>query len=110
MATCSPLSYPAGRRPLPSPSATQGGPNSAPTSWSATNYSFGGWRDNFGWAGQYGTLTVVEMDNKVGVTDPEISPTDRRFGVVGEGQHQRRFVTNTGMDTLNGKRLTSMLN
>ena len=103
----SPLSYPAGRRPSAvAIGQLQGGPNSAPDLVVGhTNYNFGGWRDNFGWAGQYDTLTVVEMDNKdLAVTDLEISPTDRRFGVVGEGTRSINVtVTNTGMDTLNGQ-------
>jgi hypothetical protein len=38
------------------------------------------------------------------VTDLEISPTDRFFGVVGEGSRTVNVtVTNTGMDTLNGQ-------
>ena len=61
-------------------------------------------------AGQYDTLTVVEMDNKdLAVLDLEISPTDRFFGLVGEGTRTINVtVTNTGMDTLNGQPLTLM--
>ena len=103
----SPLSYPAGRRPSAvAIGQLQGGPSSAPDLVVGhTNYNFGGWRDNFGWAGQYDTLTVVEMDNKdLAVTDLEISPTDRFFGLVGEGTRTINVtVTNTGMDTLNGQ-------
>ena len=103
----SPLSYPAGRRPSAvAIGQLQGGPSSAPDLVVGhTNYAFGGWRDNFGWAGQYDTLTVVEMDNKdLAVTDLELSPTDRFFGVVGEGTRTVNVtVTNTGMDTLNGQ-------
>ena len=103
----SPLSYPAGRRPSAvAVGQLQGGSSSAPDLVVGhTNYNFGGWRDNFGWAGQYDTLTVVEMDNKdLAVTSLDISPTDRFFGLVGEGTRTINVtVTNTGMDTLNGQ-------
>ena len=103
----SPLSYPAGRRPSAvAIGQLQGGASSAlDLVVGHTNYFFGGWRDNFGWEGQYDTLTVVEMDNKdLAITDLDISPTDRFFGVVGEGTRTINVtVTNTGMDTLNGQ-------
>ena len=103
----SPLSYPAGRRPSAvAIGQLQGGSSSAlDLVVGHTNYFFGGWRDNFGWSGQYDTITVVEMDNKdLAITDLEISPTDRFFGVVGEGSRNINVtVTNTGMDTLNGQ-------
>ena len=82
----SPLSYEAGRRPSAvAIGQLQGTSTSAPDLVVGhTNYNFGGWRDNFGWEGQYDTLTIVEMDNKdLAVTDLDISPTDRFFGVVG---------------------------
>ena len=67
--------------------------------------TFGGWRDNLGWEGQYDTITVIEMDNKdMAVTDLDINPTDRYYGIVGEGTRNINVtVTNTGMDTLNGQ-------
>ena len=103
----SPLSYPASRRPSSVVVGDlQGGSNSAPDiAVGHTNYAFGGWRDNLGWAGQYDTISVIEMDNKdMAVSDLEISPTDRFFGFVGEGTRDINVtVTNTGMDTLNGQ-------
>jgi len=103
----SPLSYPASRRPSTvAIGDLQGGANSAPDlAVGHTNYAFGGWRDNLGWAGQYDTISVIEMDNKdMAVSDLEISPTDRFFGFVGEGTRDINVtVTNTGMDTLNGQ-------
>ncbi|RJU85739.1 MAG: VCBS repeat-containing protein [Candidatus Poseidoniales archaeon] len=103
----SPLSYPASRRPSTvAVGDLQGGANSAPDlAVGHTNYAFGGWRDNLGWAGQYDTISVIEMDNKdMAVSDVEISPTDRFFGLVGEGTRDINVtVTNTGMDTLNGQ-------
>ena len=103
----SPLSYVTGRRPSSVDiGQLSGGPNSADDLVIGhTQYNFGGWRDNFGWEGQYDTLTIVEMDNKdLAVTDLEISPVDRFFGVVGEGARDINVtVTNTGMDTLNGQ-------
>ena len=83
----SPLSYPASRRPSTVVVGDlQGGSNSAPDlAVGHTNYAFGGWRDNLGWGGQYDTISVIEMDNKdMAVSDLEISPTDRFFGLVGE--------------------------
>ena len=64
--------------------------------------------DNFGWEGQYDTITVVEMDNKdLAVTSLEINPTDNFFGIVGEGTRDINVtVTNTGMDILNGQSAT----
>lgn len=103
----SPLSYDAGRRPSAvAIGQLQGASTSAPDLVVGhTDYAFGGWRDNFGWQGQYDTLTIVEMDNTdLAVTDLDISPTDRFFGVVGEGTRTINVtVTNTGMDTLNGQ-------
>ena len=103
----SPLSYPASRRPSAvAIGQLQGGTGSAlDLVVGHTQYNFGGWRDNFGWEGQYDTLTVVEMDNKdLAVTDLDITPTDRFFGLVGEGTRNINItVTNTGMDTLNGQ-------
>ena len=103
----SPLSYPASRRPSTVVVGDlQGGSNSAPDlAVGHTNYAFGGWRDNLGWGGQYDTISVIEMDNKdMAVSDLEVSPTDRFFGLVGEGTRDINVtVTNTGMDTLNGQ-------
>lgn len=106
----SPLSYPAGRRPSSiAIGQLQGGTSSAlDLAVGQTQYNFGGWRDNFGWQGQYDTVVVVEMDNKdLAVTDIEISPVDRFFGFVGEGTRDINVtLTNTGMDTLNGQTAT----
>ena len=61
--------------------------------------------DNFGWDGQYDTITVIEMDNRdLSVFGIEISPVDRYVGAVGEGSRELNVtVTNTGMDVLNGQ-------
>ncbi|HJM55469.1 MAG TPA: VCBS repeat-containing protein, partial [Poseidonia sp.] len=103
----SPLSYVTGRRPSAVDiGQLSGGPLSADDLVIGhTQYNFGGWRDNFGWEGQYDTLTIVEMDNKdLAVTGLDISPVDRFFGAVGEGSRTINVtVTNTGMDTLNGQ-------
>jgi hypothetical protein len=89
-----PLSYEAGRRPnIAVVGQLAGSTTSAPDIVVGhTSYDFGSWIDNLGWDGQYDYVTVVEMDNKdIAVTDIEISPVDRFFGVVGEGtrRHQR---------------------
>ncbi|NCX71648.1 MAG: hypothetical protein EBW86_13995, partial [Rhodobacteraceae bacterium] len=106
----SPLSYPAGRRPSSiAIGQLQGGTSSAlDLAVGQTQYNFGGWRDNFGWQGQYDTIVVVEMDNQdLAVTDIDISPVDRFFGIVGEGTRDINVtLTNTGMDTLNGQTAT----
>ena len=106
----SPLSYETGRRPSAvAIGQMAGGQNSAEDIVIGhTEYAFGGWRDNFGWLGQYDTLTIIEMDNKdLAVTGLEISPVDRFFGLVGEGTRDMNItVTNTGMDTLNGQTAT----
>ena len=62
----SPLSYAAGRRPHTAEvGQLAGDSNSAPDIVVAhKNWRFGGWRDNFGWDGQYDTITVIEMDNQ----------------------------------------------
>ncbi len=103
----SPLSYTAGRRPSAvAVGQLQGAANSAPDLVVGhTQFNFGGWRDNFGWQGQYDTVTVVEMDNRdLAVTGLTVDPVDRFFGIVGEGTRTFNVtVTNTGMDTLNGQ-------
>ena len=103
----SPLSYPASRRPATvAVGQLAGDVNSAmDIAVGHTNYAFGGWRDNLGWAGQYDTITIIEMDNKdMAVTDFDISPTDRYYGIVGERTRDINVtVTNTGMDILNGQ-------
>jgi hypothetical protein len=100
----SPLSYEAGRRPnIAVVGQLAGSASSAPDIVVGhSSYDFGSWIDNLGWDGQYDYVTVVEMDNKdIAVTDIEISPVDRFFGVVGEGTRDINVtVTNTGMDTL----------
>ena len=86
-----------------------GGANSAPDIVVAhKNWRFGGWRDNFGWDGQYDTITVIEMDNRdLSVSGIEISPVDRYVGQVGEGVRDLNVtITNTGMDVLNGQSAT----
>ena len=106
----SPLSYEAGRRPHTAEvGQLAGGSSSAPDIVVAhKNWRFGGWRDNFGWDGQYDTITVIEMDNKdLSVSGIEISPVDRYVGIVGEGTRDLNVtVTNTGMDVLNGQSAT----
>ena len=106
----SPLSYAAGRRPHTAEvGQLAGGSNSAPDIVVAhKNWRFGGWRDNFGWDGQYDTITVIEMDNRdLSVSGIEISPVDRYVGAVGEGLRELNVtVTNTGMDVLNGQTAT----
>ena len=75
-----PLSYQAGRRPsMVAVGQLAGGSSSAvDLAVGHTSYNFGSWVDNFGWEGQYDTITVVEMDNKdLSVTGLEISPVDR---------------------------------
>ena len=105
-----PLSYEAGRRPsMVEVGQLAGASNSAPDIVVGhTSYDFGSWVDNFGWEGQYDTITVVEMDNKdLAVTSLEINPTDNFFGIVGEGTRDINVtVTNTGMDILNGQSAT----
>lgn len=105
-----PLSYEAGRRPsMVEVGQLAGASNSAlDIVVGHTSYSFGSWVDNFGWEGQYDTLTVVEMDSKdLSVSSLEISPTDNFFGIVGEGTRDINVtVTNTGMDILNGQSAT----
>lgn len=102
-----PLSYEAGRRPSMVEVGQLAGPSNSALDIVVghTSYNFGSWVDNFGWEGQYDTITVVEMDNKdLSVTSLEISPTDRFFGIVGEGTRDINVtVTNTGMDVLNGQ-------
>ena len=103
----SPLSYAAGRRPhIAEVGQMAGAANSAPDIVVAhKNWAFGGWRDNFGWEGQYDTISVIEMDNRdLSVSGIEIDPVDRYFGIVGEGTRDLNVtVTNTGMDILNGQ-------
>ena len=103
----SPLSYPASRRPMTvAVGELAGGVNSAiDIAVGHGEIGLSNWRDNLGWAGQYDTITVIEMDNKdMAVTDLDISPTDRYFGYVGEGTRDINVtVTNTGMDILNGQ-------
>jgi hypothetical protein len=105
-----PLSYEAGRRPsMVEVGQLAGASNSAlDIVVGHTSYDFGSWVDNFGWEGQYDTITVVEMDSKdLAVTSLEISPTDKFFGIVGEGTRDINVtVTNTGMDILNGQSAT----
>jgi len=100
-----PLSYETGRRPsMAAVGQLAGGSTSAPDiAVATTSYNFGSWVDNFGWAGQYDTITVVEMDNQdLAVTGVSVDPVDRWFGVAGEGSRQINVtVTNTGMTILN---------
>ena len=102
----SPLSYAAGRRPHTAEvGQLAGGPSSALDIVVAhKNWRFGGWRDNFGWDGQYDTISVIEMDNKdLSISGIDILPVDRYIGIVGEGTRDLNItVTNTGMDVLNG--------
>ncbi|MDB2570599.1 hypothetical protein N9X79_00375 [Euryarchaeota archaeon] len=106
----SPLSYAAGRRPNVVDVGQLAG--SATSSDDLVighaNWRFSGWRDNFGWEGQYDTISVIEMDSKdLSVSSIEISPVDKFFGIVGEGTRDINVtVTNTGMDVLNGQQAT----
>ena len=61
-----PLSYEAGRRPSMVEVGQLAGPSNSALDIVVghTSYDFGSWVDNFGWEGQYDTITVVEMDNK----------------------------------------------
>jgi len=107
----SPLSYAAGRRPsVVDVGQLAGASGSADdlvighTNWRFSN----GWRDNFGWEGQYDTVSVIEMDNlDLSVSGVDISPVDEFFGIVGEGTRDIEItVTNTGMNVLNGQQAT----
>ena len=106
----SPLSYSAGRRPnVVDVGQLAGSSNSAEDLVVGhANWRFSGWRDNFGWEGQYDTISVIEMDSKdLSVSSIEISPVDKFYGVVGEGTRDINVtVTNTGMDILNGQQAT----
>ena len=106
----SPLSYSAGRRPnVVDVGQLAGSSNSADDLVVGhANWRFSGWRDNFGWEGQYDTISVIEMDSKdLSVSSIEISPVDKFYGVVGEGTRDINVtVTNTGMDVLNGQQAT----
>ena len=106
----SPLSYAAGRRPNVVEVGQLAGSSSSADDLVVghKNWRFNGWRDNFGWEGQYDTVSVIEMDNKdLSVSSIEISPVDKFYGSVGEGTRNINVtVTNTGMDTLNGLQAT----
>ncbi len=106
----SPLSYAAGRRPnVVDVGQLAGTSNSAnDLVVGHANWRFNGWRDNFGWQGQYDTVSVIEMDSKdLSVSSIEISPVDKFYGIVGEGTRDINVtVTNTGMDVLNGQQAT----
>ena len=106
----SPLSYEAGRRPNVVEVGQLAGSSSSADDLVVghANWRFGGWRDNFGWEGQYDTISVIEMDNKdLSVSSIEISPVDKFYGLVGEGTRDIDVtVTNTGMDILNGLQAT----
>ena len=84
----SPLSYAAGRRPTVVDVGQLAGTGSSADDLviGHKNWRFGGWRDNFGWEGQYDTISVIEMDNQdLSVSDIDITPVDQFFGIVGEG-------------------------
>ncbi len=106
----SPLSYASGRRPnVVDVGQLAGSANSADDLVVGhANWRFSGWRDNFGWEGQYDTISVIEMDSKdLSVSSIEFSPVDKFYGVVGEGTRDINVtVTNTGMDVLNGQQAT----
>lgn len=106
----SPLSYAAGRRPTVVDVGQLAGTGSSADDLviGHKNWRFGGWRDNFGWEGQYDTISVIEMDNQdLSVSDIDISPVDEFFGIVGEGTRDIEVtVTNTGMNVLNGQQAT----
>jgi len=106
----SPLSYAAGRRPNVVDVGQLAGSSGSSDDLviGHANWRFSGWRDNFGWDGQYDTVSVIEMDSKdLSVSSIEISPVDKFFGIVGEGTRDINVtVTNTGMDVLNGQQAT----
>ncbi len=106
----SPLSYAAGRRPNVVDVGQLAGSSSSADDLVVghANWRFSGWRDNFGWEGQYDTISVIEMDSKdLSISSIEISPVDKFYGVVGEGTRDINItVTNTGMDVLNGQQAT----
>tara|TARA_Y100000766_G_scaffold25401_3_gene17542 strand:- start:10490 stop:17203 length:6714 start_codon:yes stop_codon:yes gene_type:complete len=106
----SPLSYAAGRRPTVVDVGQLAGTGSSADDLviGHKNWRFGGWRDNFGWEGQYDTISVIEMDNQdLSVSDIDITPVDQFFGIVGEGTRDIEVtVTNTGMNVLNGQQAT----
>ena len=106
----SPLSYAAGRRPTVVDVGQLAGTGSSAEDLviGHKNWRFGGWRDNFGWEGQYDTISVIEMDNQdLSVSDIDITPVDQFFGIVGEGTRDIEVtVTNTGMNVLNGQQAT----
>ena len=106
----SPLSYEAGRRPSMAEVGQLAGASGSASDIVVghTSYNFGSWIDNLGWEGQYDSISVIEMDNKdLSITDLDISPVDRFFGIVGEGTRDLNVtVVNTGMDTLNGQTAT----
>lgn len=101
-----PLSYQMGRRPSAvAVGQMAGGPSSSlDIVVGQTGNDFGNWIDNMGWDGQYDTISVIEMDNSdLAVSGIEVSPTDRYYGIVGEGTRDINVtITNTGMDILNG--------
>ncbi|MCH1422071.1 MAG: hypothetical protein L7U62_01075 [Candidatus Poseidoniaceae archaeon] len=105
-----PLSYAAGRRPNVVDVGQLAGSSTSADDLviGHANWRFSGWRDNFGWEGQYDTISVIEMDSKdLSVSSIEISPVDKFFGFVGEGTRDINVtVTNTGMDVLNGQQAT----
>jgi hypothetical protein len=106
----SPLSYAAGRRPNVVDVGQLAGSSGSSDDLviGHANWRFSGWRDNFGWDGQYDTVSVIEMDSKdLSVSSIEISPVDKFYGIVGEGTRDINVtVTNTGMDVLNGQQAT----
>ncbi len=101
-----PLSYPMGRRPKAIAVGQIAGDSSSPLDIvvGEDGNNFGNWVDNMGWQGQYDRLTVIEMDNKdLEVSRIEVNPTDRYYGIVGEGTRDINVtITNTGMNILNG--------
>ena len=101
-----PLSYQMGRRPSAVAVGQMAGGSSSSLDIvvGQTGYDFGNWIDNMGWDGQYDTISVIEMDNSdLAVSGIEVSPTDRYYGIVGEGTRDINVtITNTGMDVLNG--------
>ena len=102
-----PLSYAAGRRPHTAEVGQLAGLTPPDIVVAHKNWRFGGWRDNFGWDGQYDTITVSKWTTETFRSGIEISPVDRYVGAVGEGSRELNVtVTNTGMDVLNGQSAT----
>ena len=104
-----PLSYDVGTRAsFATVDQFVGSPNSAPDIVVGyTDYSWGNpyyWAESRGWNGQYDHITIIEMDYKdLALEDIEIGPTDKYYGIVGEGTRDVNLtLVNGGMEELTG--------